>query len=163
MNDWVLNGKLAGIRSAALTVVLMMTVFMAAGCMQSYGKLASNSVILDQYRNEVLSDTYHYYFSGRPGLPDAVVGIDGNHRLKGRLWFRIDTMDQVYEKIRNLSDLNPDGTVMRTADILDHQGNKIGVWFSYFFYAPVQIDPDTGMVEIQDPGMFTGGAGRSGP
>jgi hypothetical protein len=72
-------------------------------------------------------------------------------------------MNQVYEKIGNLSDLNADATALRTADILDHQGNPIGVWFSYFFYAPVKIDPETRTVEIQDPGIFSGAYGRSGP
>ncbi len=163
MKVWEWKGKQAGVRPAVMVLGLAMLAFTAAGCMQSYGKLVSSPVIFDQYRGGALPDTFHYYFSGRPGLPDAVVGIDGNHRLKGRLWFRIDTMDQVYEKIRNLSELNPDATVMRTADILDQQGNRIGVWFSYFFYAPVKVDPDTGIVEIQDPGIFTGGAGRAAP
>ncbi len=39
----------------------------------------------------------------------------------GRLWFKIESMDQVYEKIEKLSYLNSDATILRTADILDHQ------------------------------------------
>jgi hypothetical protein len=158
-----LKKKGNGFRSAGMGIALMALSFMTAGCMQSYGKFVSNPVILDRYQTGTLSNTYHYYFSGRSGLPDAVVGIDSNYRLKGRLWFKIETMNQVYEKIGNLSDLNADATALRTADILDHQGNLIGVWFSYFFYAPVNIDPETRTVEIQDPGIFSGGYGRSGP
>ncbi len=61
----------------------------------------------------------------------------------GRLWFKIESMDQVYEKIEKLSYLNSDATILRTADILDHQGNRIGAWFSYFFSTPVKVDPET--------------------
>ncbi len=81
----------------------------------------------------------------------------------GRLWFKIESMDQVYEKIEKLSYLNSDATILRTADILDHQGNRIGAWFSYFFSTPVKVDPETRMVEIQDPGIFSGSYGQSGP
>lgn len=155
--------KMTGSRFVGMSMVLLTLFLLTAGCMQSYGKLATNPVVLERYRTGALSDTYQYYFSGRPGLPDAVAGIDGNYRLQGRLWFKIETMDEVYEKIGSLSNLNPDATALRTADILDKQGNKIGVWFSYFYYAPVQIDADAGIVEIQDPRTFSGGYGRSGP
>lgn len=163
MNARVLEKNQAGFRSLSMGIVLVALSLMITGCMQSYGKLVSDPAILDRYQAGTLSDTYQYYFSGRPNLPDAVVGIDRNYHLQGRLWFRIGPMNEVYEKIANLSDLNPDATTLRTADILDHHGNKIGVWFSYFFYAPVQIDPEAKVVEIHDPRISSGGYGRSGP
>lgn len=163
MKKRALREKQAGFQSAGMGIILVALSLMTAGCMQSYGKLKSNPVIFDRYQADTLSETYQYYFSGRPNLPDAVVGIDTDYHLQGRLWFKIDTRGQVYERIRNLSDLHPDATSMRTADILDHQGNKIGEWFSYFFYTPVRIDPENKMVEILDPRISTGGYGRSGP
>lgn len=45
----------------------------------------------------------------------------GRGKKMGRLWFKIESMDQVYEKIEKLSYLNSDATILRTADILDHQ------------------------------------------
>ena len=59
------------------------------------------------------------------------------------------TVDQVYEKIGKLSTSYPDSNNrMQVADILDNKGNRIGMWFSYQHYAPVKINPKTGMVEI---------------
>jgi hypothetical protein len=146
-----------------ITILLALSLMTAAGCMQSYGRLSSNPVILEHYQTGNLAESYDYYFSGRPGLPDAVVGIDGNYRLKGRLWFKIEPMSQVYDKIRRLSDLNPDATTLRTADILDDQGKKIGVWFSYYYYTAVRIDPETGTVEIMEPYGPGGRSGRAAP
>ncbi len=137
--------------SKGICVALMAAFIMIAGCMGSYGKLVSNPVIQKQYNTRNLPDAYQYYYSGRSGLPYAVVGIDPKYQFNARLWFKIDDMEQVYQKIRNLSDMHPDATRMRAADILDHEGNLIGVWFSYYYYTPVRIDPKTGEVEIFNP------------
>ncbi len=137
--------------SKGICAALLAAVIMIAGCMGSYGKLVSNPVIQEQYLTRNLSDAYQYYYSGRSGLPYAVVGIDPKYQFNARLWFKIDDMEQVYRKVRNLSDLHPDATRMRAADILDHEGNLIGIWFSYYYYTPVRIDPKTGEVEIFNP------------
>jgi hypothetical protein len=137
--------------STAICALLLAAFAMIAGCMGSYGELVSSPATQEQYHTRSLADTYQYYYSGRSGLPYAVVGINKKYRFNSRLWFKIDTMDQVYQKINDLSKLHPDAIRMRTADILDHKGNKIGVWFSYYYYTPVRINPETGTVEIFNP------------
>jgi hypothetical protein len=132
-------------------IILLVFFAVIAGCAGSYGKLVSNPVIMDQYQTGTLSDDYQFYYSGREGLPYAVVGIDKTYQFNARLWFKIDSMDQVYKKISNLSDLHPDASRMRAADILDHNGKRIGVWFSYYYYTPVRINSETGVVEIFNP------------
>ena len=151
-------------RFTGVCIVLFLALSaMITGCAGIYGRLASDPVIFDQYRAGALPENYQYYFSGRPGLPDAVAGIDENYQLQGRLWFRIEPMTAVYQKIRNLSDLNPEATTLRTADILDNHGNKIGGGFSYYYYTPVRINPENRVVEILDPNTPSGGFGRTGP
>lgn len=137
--------------SIGISLVLLAAFVMTAGCAGSYGRFVSSPAVQKQYNTSSLPDAYDYYYSGRSGLPYAVVGINNTYRFSSRLWFKIDTMDQVYKKISNLSDLHTDATRMRTADILDHKGNKIGVWFSYYYYTPVRINPETGTVEIFNP------------
>ena len=141
-----------GARYLSIGIWVALAAFiMIAGCMGSYGKFVSNPVIQKQYNTKNLSDAYQYYYSGRSGLPYAVVGIDPKYQFNARLWFKIDDMEQVYRKISNLSDLHPDATRMRAADILDHEGNLIGIWFSYYYYTPVRINQKTGVVEIFNP------------
>lgn len=137
--------------STGICMALLAAFAMVAGCMGPYGELVSSPATQEQYHTRSLPDTYQYYYSGRSGLPYAVVGINKKYQFNSRLWFKIDTMDQVYQKISDLSNLHPDATRMRTADILDHKGNKIGVWFSYYYYTPVRINPETGVVEIFNP------------
>lgn len=141
----------AGWLSSAICMLLLAAFAMTAGCAGSYGRFVSSPAVQKQYNTSSLPDAYQYYYSGRSGLPYAVVGINDKYQFSSRLWFKIDTMDQVYKKISDLSDLHADATRMRTADILDHKGNKIGVWFSYYYYTPVRINAETGTVEIFNP------------
>ncbi|HKJ98493.1 MAG TPA: hypothetical protein VJ959_06200 [Desulfotignum sp.] len=141
----------AGWLSSAICIVLLAAFALTAGCAGSYGRFVSSPALQKQYNTSSLPDAYDYYYSGRSDLPYAVVGINNKYQFSSRLWFKIDTMDQVYKKISDLSDLHVDATRMRTADILDHKGNKIGVWFSYYYYTPVRINPETGTVKIFNP------------
>lgn len=140
--------KRSGYLSAGIFILLPVLFALITGCMGSYGKLTSNPDILHQYQTNTLPETFQYYFSGRSNLPDAVVGIDKTYQFQGRFWTKINTVDQVYEKIGKLSKSYPSSNRMQSADILNNKGNRVGMWFSYQHYAPVKINPKTGMVEI---------------
>ncbi len=132
-------------------LVLLAGAVMMSACAASYGKLVFNSAFLDQYQQQTLPSDLQYYYCGRSGLPYAVIGIDDTYPFNDRVWFKIESMDEVYNKIYNLSDLNPHAHTMRAADILDPAGNRIGVWFSYYHHTPVRIDPETGILDIFNP------------
>ena len=122
-----------------------------AGCVGNYGTIRSNVALLDQYKGGALPDNYNYYYCGRSSLPYAVVGIDTAYDFSDRLWFKIDNRQEVYKKIANLSELHRDSTRLFTSDILDTQGQKLGIWFSFYSYSPVVLDNETRMVEVYNP------------
>lgn len=131
--------------------LLLMVAGILSGCAGNYGTIRSNTALLDQYRGGGLPDHYNYYYCGRSSLPYAVVGIDRSYGFNERVWFKIDAKQEVYKKIYNLSDLHRDASRLFTSDILDTQGQKIGVWFSFYTTTPVQIDPETRMVTVYNP------------
>ncbi|MDZ7665781.1 MAG: hypothetical protein U5K27_10730 [Desulfotignum sp.] len=132
-------------------ILLLAGMVLIGACAGSYGKLVTSHVSEDQYRQQTLPADLDYYYCGRSGLPYAVVGIDDTYRFNDRFWFKIQSMDEVYEKIYNLSDLHPYARSMRAADILDPAGKRIGVWFSYYHHTPVKVDPDSGVLDIFNP------------
>jgi hypothetical protein len=132
-------------------LLLLAGMVLMSACAGSYGKLVTSPVSLDQYRQQTLPADFDYYYCGRSGLPYAVVGLDDTYRFNDRVWFKIESMDEVYEKIYNLSDLHPHARTMRAADILDPGGKRIGVWFSFYHHTPVRVDPDSGILDIFNP------------
>ncbi|MCP3942826.1 MAG: hypothetical protein GY710_15255 [Desulfobacteraceae bacterium] len=125
--------------------------FFLIGCLGSSGKLKFNSALLDQYRAKVLSKTYNYYYCGRSTIPYAVVGIDDTYEFSTRFWFKIESEQAVYKKIANLSDFEPNSGPLVGSDILDENGNKIGVWFSHYRYTVVRVIPESRRVEVFNP------------
>ena len=132
-------------------ILLLVGMVFINACAGSYGKLVTSPVSGDQYRQQSLPADFDYYYCGRSGLPYAVIGIDDTYRFNDRVWFKIEPMDEVYQKIANLSDLHPHARSMRTADILDPDGRRIGVWFSFYHHTPVRVDPDSGVLDIFNP------------
>ncbi len=125
--------------------------FFLGGCLGTSGNLRLNSDLLVQYKEAALPKDYNYYYCGRSGLPYAVVGIDASYKLHDRFWFKIEAEKEIYKKIGNLSQLHPDTGSMVSSDILNKEGKKIGVWFSYYRYTPVRVDPETRMVAVFNP------------
>jgi hypothetical protein len=130
--------------------LLLMFTGVLAGCVGNYGTIRTNTALLDQYKGGALPD-YNYYYCGRSSIPYAVVGIDNTYGFSDRLWFKIESKEEVYKKIANLSELHMDSTRLFTSDILDTQGQKLGVWFSFYSYSPVRVDNETRMVEVYNP------------
>jgi hypothetical protein len=122
-----------------------------AGCVGNYGNIRSNTALLDQYKNAALPDNLNYYYCGRSSIPYAVVGIDNTYTFSDRFWFKIEAKQEVYKKIANLSELHRGSTRLFTSDILGPQGQKLGIWFSFYSYSPVVLDNETRMVDVYNP------------
>lgn len=140
-------------RGCWITRIFLLFMFagVLAGCVRNYGTIRSNTALLDQYKGGALPDNYNYYYCGRSSIPYVVVGIDNTYGFSDRFWFKIESKEEVYKKIANLSELHIGSTRLFTSDILDTQGQKLGVWFSFYSYSPVLVDNETRMVEVYNP------------
>lgn len=126
----------------AFSVVFLLTIL--AGCMQNYGRLKSNPELTDAFTNQRALPDYNYYYCGRENLPYAVVGIDPDYQFEDRLWYKIETKEQVYKQAGGVVDWNH--IWARGADILDPSGNRIGIWFSYYQSTTVEVGPGNRVV-----------------
>jgi hypothetical protein len=60
-------------------------------------------------------------------------------------------MDDLFLKIDNLADTPENYYKMTVADILDTTGDKIGVWFSYYYYTVVKVNQDNNIIDVLNP------------
>jgi hypothetical protein len=131
--------------------LLLAAASILAGCVGNYGTIRSNTALLDQYKGAALPDNLNYSYCGRSSIPYAVVGIDNTYTFSDRFWLKIDAKQEVYKKIANLSELHRNSTRLFTSDILGPQGQKLGIWFSFYSYSPVVLNNETRMVEVYNP------------
>jgi len=123
------------VAATAITIMLFLS-----GCMGSYGRIKSNPDLTDAFKNNLKLPDYNYYYCGRENLPYAVVGIDPQYEFQDSVWFKIETKADVYKKAASITAW--DRTWSRGADILDPEGNRIGIWFSYYSSTSVKVGPD---------------------
>lgn len=119
---------------AAVSILLLLN-----GCMSGYGRLKANPDLTDAFKNKRALPDYNYYYCGRENLPYAVVGIDPAYQFEGRVWFKLETSEDVYKKAAGVVAWNP--IWAKGAEILDASGNRIGIWFSYYQHTTVKVGP----------------------
>ncbi len=139
---------LSGHWSCVLSLLVALPFF--TGCVGT-GALRPNPGLLGKYQERALPRDYNYYYCGRSKLPYAVVGIDKALEFNDRVWFKIEYGQDVYKKIAGLSQLHMDSNTLYHSDILDTEGKKIGVWFSYYHSTTVRVNAETGFVEVFNP------------
>jgi hypothetical protein len=134
-----------------LTIIILLSgIFLITGCTGMYGKIRSNPDIQKSYAKRSGLPDYDYYYTGRSNLPDAVIGVDKKYQFNARLWGKIKTHEEVFNKIYHLNYTTSGDSDLITGDILDNKGLKIGVWFSNYYQTIVK-ETSEGVVEIYSP------------
>lgn len=136
--------------SASIITIILAGMFSIMGCMELYGKIKSNPDVQKLYTDRSGLPDYDYYYTGRSGLPDAVIGIDKKYRFNARLWSKIESHQDVYNKIYHLNYTPSGDSTLISGDIIDNNNLKIGIWFSYYHQTVVKKNSE-GMVEVYTP------------
>jgi hypothetical protein len=130
------------------------------GMSWEYGYLIKNMSLKNTYHNKETLPDYNYYYYGT-GLPKVVIGIDKKYKFNDRLWFKMENQADVYNKIKFLDDRLGAriSNYVFFADIVSKDGEKIGIWFSYYTYTVIKIDPDKKSIIIFSPYSPNEGSG----
>ena len=131
-------------------IIILAGFFSIIGCMELYGRVKFNPDVIKLYTDRFGLPDYNYYYTGRPSLPDAVIGIDKKYKFNDRLWGKIESHQDVYNKIYNLKDTPPGDSDLIGSDIIDNNGLKLGIWFSSYYQTIVKKNPD-GTVDVYTP------------
>ena len=132
-----------------------MIVISSMGCAQKYGSLQRNAEVHQTFQNfEVLPD-YAYYFQGLESQPFAIAGIHQRYELNARLWQQFDPTAPALENLIGRLVIRhghePFGFI-----ILDHNGEKLGIWYSSFHWATVQTGTDNHIIMLSPEAPSSG-------
>ena len=119
----------AAARLTAGLSLLLTTVFFAGCGSVTYGRLENSPEITQVFKDSQILSDYRYYISGFQRVPYAIIGIDSKYHLRPGLWQPLDmdpsTLTQIVFRMDIVYSLTPRG-----AWIVDHEGNRLGVWYS---------------------------------
>jgi len=129
---------------------LMVLVF--AGCSTPIaGRLQSSEEVTNVFKRNQILPNHQYYVSGFQRIPYAIIGVDNNYQLRSSRWKPIDmdstALNQLIYRMEHVYSLNPRG-----AWILDHEGQRLGVWYSSQYQTMVKREKDNRIVVVNpDP------------
>ncbi|WP_319575962.1 hypothetical protein [uncultured Desulfobacter sp.] len=132
--------------------LLLVFLLIPAGCgLNTAGHMRHSPVLMEQYREKLLPEELSYFYCGRENLPYAVVGIDPAYTFETKSWFPIKPGPELYRKIDNLSNLEPDQDRMYARAIIGPAGNTIGMWFSFYHSTGVIVDDTNHSIQVYNP------------
>jgi hypothetical protein len=121
-----------------------------------YGSLKRSEAVTRNFESFKVQPTYRYYISRWGNIPQAIIGIDQSYNFRPGNWEAVDMTPQLLRswvsKMDVIYGFQPYGS-----QILDHQGNQIGIWYSSKQWTTVVIeDDDQVAVFTPEPPGFRG-------
>lgn len=131
--------------AGALAVLLLV-----AGCGNHYGNFSLSAEVTHTFENGIVQPDFKYYYSGRDTMPYAIMGIDRRYQVPSRYWTALDPQpDQLKKMSGNI--FAKDRHDPYGAQILDPEGEVIGIWYSNVRFQSVRVDRQNMTVEVLFP------------
>ena len=113
------------------------TVFLVACSSGTYGRLENSPEVTQVFKNGEILSNHQYYISGFQRVPYAIIAIDSNYQLRSGRWRPLDldstALNQILYQMDFVYSLTPRG-----AWIVDHEGHRLGVWYSSQYQTTVK-------------------------
>lgn len=134
-----------------LSLVLTVIVPALSGCGSPvYGRLENSREITEVFVSSQVLPDYQYYYNGFERIPYGIIGIDKNYNLRSSNWKLIDLnptlLNQLTYRMKHVYRVEPRG-----AWILDHEGNRLGIWYSAQYWTKVKREKDNQIVVLTPP------------
>jgi hypothetical protein len=131
-----------------LPVILALMTFLLAGCgSATFGRLQNSPEVTEVFIKSQILSNHQYYISGFQRVPYAIIAIDRNYQLRSSRWQPIDldssNLNQIVYRMEHVYSLTPRG-----AWIVDHQGNRLGVWYSSQYQTKVTRENNNRIVVV---------------
>lgn len=131
------------IRVLAAAGLLMMLLAALTGCANGkFRKIQPDKQVLDTFLSYQMLPDHKYDYRGVASSPSVVAGINQDFVMNLRMWAAIDTDSGDFKTLvdrisfRGMgNNAEPWGLI-----ILDHQGNRVGVWYSALRGAAIEVN-----------------------
>jgi hypothetical protein len=132
--------------------ILVVMALVVAGCSTPLsGRLEGSPEATEVFRNNQILANHQYYISGDQRIPFGIIAIDNNYQLRFERWQEIDMnstqLNQLIYRMGQVYSKTPRG-----AWILDHDGSRLGIWYSAQYQTLVKRDSKNRIVVVNpDP------------
>jgi len=132
-----------------------------AGCAQNYGRIHWDAAVTDAFKTAKVDPNYRYYYYGVGMQTYAIVGLEPKWEINSKMWRQLQADSQEFKVIasRIWADTFYAPYRARGGNIMDPNGEKVGIYYSTLSYPTVKFEPDNQVTVILDtPFMYGPGA-----
>lgn len=150
----------AGHRYMALFGLALITAFVW-GCAGNVSNLEPNNDVTASFQNREWMEDYRYYHYsvGIDRRTYALLGLMPPYTVESRLWRQVEDAEE-FETLVSDARLAYGGEWPRGYEIVNPEGEKVGVWFSSLYGSSVRFTDDNRVVPmITLPEKFRGAGG----
>ena len=135
---------------------LLLCALLLTAC-ASAGRARNDAGVYESFRTQTVAPSYRYWYLNQENDPYAVVGLAPEWRMEDKLWRSVEPGTPTFQKVVGLVDSFP-APGLRTygAQLVDHQGNPIGIWFSSLTPG-ILVDEENRQVSITTATPWMGG------
>ena len=143
-------------------ILIVLPVFSNAleipGLKFKYGRLERSREVTKTFETYQVLPDLKYYTHGWGSVPYAIIGVKNKFKLRKGLWKEVDITAQLLRSWVGQMDIIY-GYPPYGSHILDHKGNRIGVWYSSKQWTTIIIEEENQIAIFapEAPG-FRGGA-----
>ena len=102
---------------------------MLTGCTAKYGRIQGSHEVTQLFETQQILPDHTYYFNGFQAIPNVIVGIDNQFKLRSAVWRRLQPtralLNQLTTRMQSVFSGNPKG-----AWIIGPNNERIGIWYS---------------------------------
>ena len=139
----------------------LLTLVLFAGCAQNYGQIHWVAAVTDAFKSARVDPNYRYYYYGVGMQTYAIVGLEPKWQMNSKMWRQLQPDSQEFKVTasRIWSDTFYSPYRARGGDIMDPNGEKVGIYYSSLSYPTVKFEPENQVMVILDtPFMYGPGA-----
>ncbi len=132
-----------------------------AGCSGKYGSYRRDTAVTQAFESQQVPAGYKYFYYGFDTRPYAIFGVEPQYKMSSKMWKEVGADTSEFQKMTRWI-WEDYGYDKFGADILDPNGNKVGVLYTAIRETTVKFGDDNQISIIPNAPFLWGPDGKGG-
>ena len=120
----VSKNQILGVSAVVILISILLT-----GCAGQYGSYRRDTAVQQSFESHQVPAEYKYFYYGRDNEPIVIFGVEKKYEMNSNMWKEVSADAMEFRDLITWV-WEDNGYDIFGADILDPQGNKVGILYT---------------------------------